>query len=748
MKERGDDFDAWTNDIRSCRAGDGISLVVPVDRAVAQDRAPDNDYWWPDRLNLDPLRQTSPESNPLGDDFDYREAFESLDLEALKAELAELMTTSQDWWPADYGHYGPFFIRMAWHSAGTYRTVDGRGGADGGLQRLAPLNSWPDNANLDKATRLLWPLKQKYGRKVSWADLLILAGTVAMESMGFETLGFAGGRLDAWQPDDVNWGPEGEWLGADRRAEDGTLQKPFGATQMGLIYVNPQGPGGNSDPQAAAHAIREAFGRMAMNDEETVALIAVGHTFGKAHGAADAAQYVGVEPEGGDVEAQGFGWQNRYGSGHGADTITSGLEGAWTMNPAAWTHNFLENLYGYEWEQTRSPGGAVQWRPAAGAASDLVPDAHDPSLRHAPMMLTTDLALKVDPAYGEITSRWLDNPDEFADAFARAWFKLTHRDLGPTSRYLGDLAPDREFVWQDPVPEAEHALIDDRDATVLKAQILDSGLSTAELVRAAWAAASTFRGTDMRGGANGARVRLARQREWLANDPGELAGVLETLAGIRSRFNDAQMGDKRVSLADVVVLGGAAAIERAAARGGRDVAVPFAPGRTDASAAQTDAESFALLEPIADGFRNYFGAGNSRSPAEMLVEKAAFLHLTIPEMTALVGGMRALNANAGGSAHGVFTDRPGTLSNDFFVNLTDMSTLWTRSSTEGLYEGRDRANGDLKWTATPADLIFGSSSELRAVAEFYAADDGQDDFVHDFVAAWTKVMTLDRFDLE
>ena len=593
-----------------------------------------------------------------------------------------------------------------------------------------------------------WPLKQKYGRKVSWADLLILAGTVAMESMGFETLGFAGGRLDAWQPDDVNWGPEGEWLGADRRAEDGALKKPFGATQMGLIYVNPQGPGGNSDPQAAAHAIREAFGRMAMNDEETVALIAGGHTFGKAHGAADAAQYVEVEPEGGDIEAQGFGWQNRYRSGHGADTITSGLEGAWTMNPAAWTHNFLENLYGYEWEQTRSPGGAVQWRPAAGAASDLVPDAHDPSLRHAPMMLTTDLALKVDPAYGEITSRWLDNPDEFADAFARAWFKLTHRDLGPTSRYLGDLAPDREFVWQDPVPEADHALIDDRDATVLKAQILDSGLSTAELVRAAWAAASTFRGTDMRGGANGARVRLAPQREWLANDPGELAGVLETLAGIQSRFNDAQMGDKRVSLADVVVLGGAAAIERAAARGGRDVAVPFAPGRTDASAAQTDAESFALLEPIADGFRNYFGAGNSRSPAEMLVEKAAFLHLTIPEMTALVGGMRALNANAGGSAHGVFTDRPGTLSNDFFVNLTDMSTLWTRSSTEGLYEGRDRANGDLKWTATPADLIFGSSSELRAVAEFYAADDGQDDFVHDFVAAWTKVMTLDRFDLE
>ena len=726
----------------------GIALAGPVDRVAAQDRAPDNDYWWPDRLNLDPLRRTSPESNPLGDDFDYREAFESVDLEVLKAELAELMTTSQDWWPADYGHYGPFFIRMAWHSAGTYRTVDGRGGADGGLQRLAPLNSWPDNANLDKATRLLWPLKQKYGRKVSWADLMILAGTVAMESMGFETLGFAGGRIDAWQPEDVNWGPEGEWLGFDRRDEDGALKKPFGATQMGLIYVNPQGPGGNSDPQAAAHAIREAFGRMAMNDEETAALIAGGHTFGKAHGVADSSRYVGVEPEGGDIEAQGFGWENSFGSGHGADTITSGLEGAWTSSPAAWTHDFLENLYGYEWEQTRSPGGAVQWRPADGAAADLVPDAHDPTVRHAPMMLTTDLALRVDPAYREITSRWLDNPDEFADAFARAWFKLTHRDLGPTSRYLGDLVPDREFVWQDPVPEADHALIDDGDAAALKAQILDSGLSTAELVRTAWASASTFRGTDMRGGANGARVRLEPQREWLANDPGELAGVLEALAGIRNGFNDAQTGDKRVSLADVIVLGGAAAIERAAASAGRAVEVPFAPGRTDASAEQTDAESFALLEPTADGFRNYFAAGNSRSPAEMLVEKAALLNLTIPEMTVLVGGMRALDANAGGSAHGVFTDRPGTLSNDFFVNLTDMTTLWTRSSTEGIFEGRDRATGDLKWTATPVDLIFGSSSELRAVAEFYAADDAEADFVHDFVAAWTKVMTLDRFDLE
>ena len=725
----------------------GISLVLPVNPALAQDGAPTNDYWWPNRLSLEPLRQTSPESNPLDEDFNYAEAFESLDLDAVVADLEELMTTSQDWWPADYGHYGPLFIRMAWHSAGTYRSIDGRGGGDGGLQRFAPLNSWPDNANLEKATRLLWPLKQKYGRNISWADLLILAGTVAMDSMGFETLGFAGGRTDAWQPEDVNWGPEGEWLAFDRRDGDGELHHPFGATQMGLIYVNPQGPGGNPDPQAAAHAIREAFGRMGMNDEETAALIAGGHTFGKAHGAADASRYVGVEPEGGEIEAQGFGWKNSYGSGDGADTITSGLEGAWTFNPAAWTHNFLENLYGYEWEQTRSPGGAIQWRPAGGAAADLVPDAHDPSLRHAPMMLTTDLALKVDPAYREITSRWLEDPAEFEDAFARAWFKLTHRDMGPTSRYLGDLAPDREFVWQDPLPEIDHPLIDDRDAAMLKSRILDTGLSTAELVRTAWASASTFRGTDMRGGANGARVRLAPQREWAANDPAELGRVLETLADVQSRFNAEQTGGKRVSLADVIVLGGAAAIERAAESGGHDVTVRFRPGRTDASAEQTDAQSFALLEPTADGFRNYFAAGNPRPPVEMLVEKAALLHLTIPEMTVLVGGMRALNANAGGSAHGVFTDRPGTLSNDFFANLIDMSTQWAKSSTEGIYEGRDRGAGELRWTATPVDLIFGSHSELRAVAEYYASDDAQDDFVHDFVAAWTKVMTLDRFDL-
>ena len=733
----------------------GISPVSPVNAAVAQDGAPavvqagppTNDYWWPNRLGLDPLRQTSPESSPLGEDFNYSEEFESIDLDVLKADLEELMTTSQDWWPADFGHYGPFFIRMAWHSAGTYRTIDGRGGADGGMQRFAPLNSWPDNANLDKAHRLLWPIKQQYGRKISWADLMILAGTVAMESMGVETLGFAGGRIDAWQPEEVNWGPEGEWLGADRRDENGELNHPLGATQMGLIYVNPQGPGGNPDPQAAADATREAFGRMAMNDEETAALIAGGHTFGKAHGAADPSQYVGVEPEAGDIEAQGLGWQNSFGSGNGADTITSGLEGAWTMNPAVWTQNFLENLYGYEWVQTRSPAGAIQWAPAGGAASDLVPDAHDPSERHAPMMLTTDLALKVDPAYREITSRWLDNPDEFEDAFARAWFKLTHRDLGPTSRYLGNLAPDEEFVWQDPIPAVDHALIDAEDAAGLKAEILDSGLSTAELVRAAWASASTFRGTDMRGGANGARIRLAPQNDWAANDPAELDGVLETLEEIQSDFNGAQSGGKRVSLADLIVLGGAAGIEQAAASAGVDVDVPFAPGRMDASGDQTDVDSFALLEPSADGFRNYFASGNPRSPAEMLVEKAVLLKLTIPEMAALVGGMRAMNANAGGSADGVFTDRPGTLSNDFFVNLIDMSTVWSSSSTDGVYEGSDRATGELKWTATPVDLIFSSNSELRAVAEFYAADDAQEEFVNDFVEAWTKVMTLDRFDL-
>ncbi len=725
----------------------GILLGLPAALGAAQGRAPDNEYWWPNRLDLDPLRQNSRAASPLGEDFDYAEEFESLDLDAVKADLEELMTTSQDWWPADFGHYGPFFIRMAWHSAGTYRTIDGRGGADGGLQRLAPLNSWPDNANLDKAHRLLWPIKKKYGRKISWADLMILAGTVAMESMGFETLGFAGGRIDAWQPEDVNWGPEGEWLAADRRNADGELDPPFGATQMGLIYVNPVGPGGNPDPLAAAHAIREAFGRMAMNDEETAALIAGGHTFGKAHGAADPSRYVGAEPEGDRIEAQGFGWRSSFGEGHGADTITSGLEGAWTASPAAWTHNFLENLYAFDWVQTHSPAGAIQWEPADGAASDWVPDAHDPAARHAPMMLTTDLALKEDPVYRKITSRWLEHPDEFADAFARAWFKLTHRDLGPTSRYLGDDVPGEEFVWQDPIPALDHVLIDARDAAALKATILAAGRSGAELIRAAWASASTFRGTDMRGGANGARIRLAPQNGWAANDPEELARVLETLETVQREFNAAQSGDKRVSLADLIVLGGAAAIEHAVAEAGLEVAVPFVPGRMDASPQQTDVESFALLEPTADGFRNYFADGNARSPVDMLVEKAALLNLTIPEMTVLVGGMRAMDGNAGGSPHGVFTDRPGALSNDFFVNLVDMSTQWSESATAGLYEGRDRATGELRWTATPVDLIFGSNSELRAVAEYYAADDGQEAFLEDFVAAWAKVMTLDRFDL-
>ncbi len=726
----------------------GVSPLISLS-AQAQSGAPGNDYWWPNRLSLEPLRQNSPASNPLGADFDYAEAFSSLDLAAVKADLTELMTTSQDWWPADFGHYGPFFIRMAWHSAGTYRTIDGRGGADGGMQRFAPLNSWPDNANLDKAHRLLWPIKEKYGRAISWADLMILAGTVAMESMGFETFGFAGGREDAWQPDDVNWGPEGEWLAADRRNAQGELNHPFGATQMGLIYVNPEGPGGNPDPQAAADAIREAFGRMAMNDEETAALIAGGHTFGKAHGAANPGDYVGVEPEAESIEAQGQGWLSSYGSGKGADTITSGLEGAWTINPAAWTHNYLENLYNFEWVQTRSPAGAIQWEPANGAAANLVPDAHDPAQRHAPMMFTTDLALKVDPAYREITTRWLENPEQFEDAFARAWFKLTHRDMGPTSRYLGDLVPDEVLVWQDPVPAVDHALINNSDAEQLKADILATGLSAAELVRTAWASASSYRGTDMRGGANGARVRLAPQNSWEANSPAELTRVLSELESVQQAFNSRQSGNKRVSLADVIVLGGAAAIEQAALQAGVDVTVPVVPGRTDASQAQTDVESFSVLEPTADGFRNYFASNNTRSPADMLVEKAALLELSIPEMTVLVGGLRALNANVGGSEHGVFTDRPGTLSNDFFVNLIDMSTEWSRSpSDEGIYVGRDRSSGEVKWTATPVDLIFGSNSELRAVAEFYAADDAADDFVADFVAAWTKVMTLDRFDID
>lgn len=725
----------------------GLSTLASINGASAQEQVANNDYWWPNRLSLEPLRQNSLAIDPSGEEFNYAEEFSNLDLQALTADLETLMTTSQDWWPADFGHYGPFFIRMAWHSAGTYRSIDGRGGADGGMQRFAPVNSWPDNANLDKARLLLLPLKKKYGSKISWADLMILAGTVAMDSMGFETLGFAGGRIDGWQPEDVNWGPEGEWLASDRRNDSGKLVGAMGATQMGLIYVNPEGPGGNPDPQAAADAIREAFGRMAMNDEETAALIAGGHTFGKAHGAANSADNVGAAPEGESIEAQGQGWLSSYGSGKGADTITSGLEGAWTSSPAAWTHGYLINLYTYDWVQTRSPAGAIQWEPARGAAADLVPDAHDASSRHAPMMFTTDLALKVDPIYREITSRWLDNPEEFSDAYARAWFKLTHRDMGPASRYLGDLVPDQEFVWQDPIPAVDHDLVNARDITRLKRSILASGLTVPELVRTAWASGSTYRGTDMRGGANGARLRLAPQNNWAANNPTELERVLGVLEGIQSDFN----GDnrrKQVSLADVIILGGAAAIEQAAEQAGVEVEVPFIPGRMDASAEQTDVNSFALLEPSADGFRNYFGSNNSRSPAEMLIEKAALLDLTASEMTVLVGGMRALDANAGGAAHGVFTDRPGTLSNDFFTNLIDMSTQWTQSSSSaGIYEGRDRATGELKWTATPADLIFGSNSELRAVAEFYAANDAQEKFVRDFVDAWAKVMMLDRFDL-
>ncbi|MDB3992270.1 catalase/peroxidase HPI [Gammaproteobacteria bacterium] len=722
--------------------------LLATNYALGQQSQPNNDYWWPNMLSLEPLSNNAQSAAPAGMEFNYADAYEDLDMDGLKEDLIQLMTTSQVWWPADFGHYGPFFIRMAWHSAGTYRTTDGRGGSDGGMQRFAPLNSWPDNANLDKARYLLLPIKKKYGRAISWADLMILAGTVAMESMGFETFGFAGGREDAWKPEDVNWGPEGEWLASERRDSSGALQKPFGATQMGLIYVNPQGPGGNSDPQSAADAIRETFGLMAMNDEETVALIAGGHTFGKAHGAASPDDYVGVEPEGANLEEQGLGWKNTYGSGNAADTITSGLEGAWTINPAAWTHNYLENLYGYEWVQTSSPAGAIQWEPANGAASNLVPDAHDSSVRHAPMMFTTDLALKVDPSYRAITTRWLENPEQFEDAFARAWFKLTHRDMGPRSRYLGDLSPDQTLLWQDPIPqEGSSSGLRASDIAEFKASIIGSGLSTAELVRTAWSSASSFRGTDYRGGANGARLRLAPQRTWDANDASEIDRVLDVLERIQNDFND-NNSRRNVSLADLIVLGGAAAIEQAASEGGFEIEVPFVPGRSDASESETDADSFAVLEPTSDGFRNYFGDGNSRSPAEMLIEKAALLGLTAPEMAVLVAGMRVLDANADGSAHGVFTETPGVLNNHFFVNLVDMSIVWSRSSNEAIYEGRGRESNIVEFTATPVDLIFGSNSELRAISEFYASDDAQESFVTDFVAAWAKVMTLDRFDLE
>jgi len=723
----------------------GVSAAMSVQPAQAQQDMPDNDYWWPNALDLEPLRQHSPESDPLGEDFDYAEAFSNLDLDALKADLADLMTTSQDWWPADYGHYGPFFIRMAWHSAGTYRMSDGRGGADGGMQRFAPLNSWPDNANLDKARRLLWPVKQKYGNSISWADLMILAGTVAMEDMGFDTLGFAGGRVDKWEPEIVNWGPESEWLASNRHS-GGELQRPLGATQMGLIYVNPEGPGGNPDPLASAQRIRQTFGNMAMSDEETLALIAGGHTFGKAHGAHPASECVGPEPEAAALEEQGMGWTSSCGTGKGADTVTSGLEGAWTVSPAQWTHNYLQNLYGYEWEQTKSPSGATQWIPANGEGANLVPDAHRDGVRHAPIMFTTDLALKEDPEFREITTRWLENPEEFEDAFAKAWFKLTHRDLGPTSRYLGSDVPSEEFLWQDPIPEVDYPLVNNRDINRLKQDILDSGLTVPQLVRTAWASASSFRGTDMRGGANGARIMLAPMKDWEANNPQELSEVLGVLEGIQADFND--RGRRQISMADLIVLGGAAAIEKAAADAGHDVEVPFTPGRADTTQELTDVESFAVLEPKADGFRNYFSDDSRLSPAVALVDKADMLNLTVPEMLVLVGGIRVLGANADGSDLGVFTDAPGTLSNDFFVNLVDMSVVWNKSDMEGIYEAHDRDTGELKWKATPVDLIFGSNSELRVIAELYAQDDASQKFVDDFVAAWTKVMTLDRFDLD
>jgi catalase-peroxidase len=710
-----------------------------------------NQFWWPEQLNLSPLRQNVPDANPLGANFDYATAFASLDLDALKQDLVDLMTTSQDWWPADYGHYGPFFIRMSWHAAGTYRTIDGRGGADGGQIRFAPLNSWPDNVNLDKAVRLLWPIKQKYGNALSWSDLIVLTGTVAMESMGFETFGFAGGRVDDWMPEMVNWGSEQEWLAANnqRVGSDGNLvQNPLAAHQMGLIYVNPEGPGGVPDPLAAAQAIRDTFSRMAMNDEETVALIAGGHTFGKAHGAHNPTECVGPDPEGSPTEQQGLGWINTCGSGKGADTVTSGLEGAWTINPAAWTYNFLQNLYGFEWVQTKSPAGATQWVPADGGGSNLVPDAHDPSVRHQPIMFTTDIALREDPGFRAITTRWLEHPEEFEDAFAHAWFKLTHRDMGPRSRYLGKFAPQEDLLWQDPVPAVDHALVNATDVARLKTDILNSGLSRTELVKTAWAAASSYRGSDMRGGANGARLRLAPQRDWAANEPAIVARVIAGLEQVQNDFNGSQAGNKRISLADLIVLGGAAAIEQAASEAGVQVQVPFTPGRTDASQAQTDVEAFAVLEPKADGFRNYYTAGALHAPVEALVDKADLLNLSVPEMTVLVGGLRALDANSGGVRHGVFTARPGALSNDFFVNLLDMSVDWRPASTEGVYEGRDRSTGAVKWTGTPVDLIFGSNSELRAVAQYYATEDAQQQFVQDFVAAWNKVMELDRFDLK
>jgi len=729
-----------------------IAMASPAFAQVTTEAVPpakpmSNKDWWPELLDLSPLRQHAVESNPLGADYDYAAEFKTLDLAAVKKDIQAVLTTPQAWWPADYGNYGPFFIRMAWHSAGTYRVADGRGGAGGGQQRFEPLNSWPDNANLDKARRLLWPIKQKYGRKISWADLMVLTGNVSLEAMGFKTFGYGGGRTDDWQADTVYWGPERKFLSAERYTGNRQLQKPLAAVQMGLIYVNPEGPNGNHDPISAAADIRETFGRMAMNDEETLALIAGGHTFGKAHGARDPNACVGAAPSGAAIEQQGMGWENKCGTGKGVDATTSGLEGAWTSSPTFWSMQYLENLFAFDWVQAKSPAGAVQWVPKNNAAAGTVPDAHDPTKTHAPIMFTTDLALKEDPAYRKIALRFQKNPAEFELAFAKAWFKLTHRDMGPRARYLGSEVPKEALSWQDPVPAVDHPLIDAQDVSVLKAKILSSGLTVPELVRTAWASAASFRGTDARGGANGGRVRLAPQKDWAANNPAELTKVLAQLERTRTEFNRTLTGGKKVSLADTIVLGGGAAVEQAAKLSGITVEVPFKPGRTDATQAQTDVSSFASLEPTADGFRNYFGKDNRLSPAEALVDRANLLTLTVPEMTVLVGGLRALDANAERSANGVFTARPGTLTNDYFVNLLDMSNTWTKSAqTPGLYEGHDRATGKLKWTATPVDLVFGSNSELRAVAEVYAANDAREKFAQDFVKAWTKVMNLDRFD--
>ena len=708
-----------------------------------------NRDWWPNQLKLNILRQNSSLSDPMDKDFNYAEAFKSLDLKALKKDIFELMTTSQDWWPADYGHYGPFFIRMAWHSAGTYRIADGRGGGGFGTQRFAPLNSWPDNANLDKARFLLWPIKQKYGKKISWADLMILTGNCALESMGFKTFGFAGGRADVWEPaEDVYWGSEGEWLGDKRYTGNRELENPLGAVQMGLIYVNPEGPNGNPDPLAAAHDIRETFGRMAMNDYETVALIAGGHSFGKSHGAADPGKHIGREPEGAGIEEMGFGWKNSFGTGNAGDTITSGLEGAWTTTPTKWSHNFFENLFNYEWELSKSPADAHQWKPKDGAGEGLVPDAHDATKKHAPFMLTTDLSLRFDPAYEKVSRHFFENPDEFADAFAKAWYKLTHRDMGPITRYLGSEVPKEVLIWQDPVPAVDHELINDADIAALKTKIIATGLSISQLVATAWASASTFRGSDKRGGANGARVRLAPQKDWEVNNPKELSSVLKTLEAVQEEFNKAQTGNKKVSIADIIVLGGCVGIELASKSGGHTITVPFTAGRTDASQEQTDIESFAVLEPSADGFRNYYKPKHKASAEEILVDKAQLMTLTAPEMTVLLGGLRVLNINYNNAQHGLFTLRPGSLTNDFFVNLLDMSTTWkANSDAQNVFEGSDRTTGKVKWTGTRADLIFGSNSELRAIAEVYGCEDAQKKFVNDFVNVWNKVMNLDRFDL-